>query len=103
ATFTVTAEAADADEGGVLSYWWQLSMDGGNTWGNIPGARNASYTTPAVIFDSNAYLYRCIITNTKNGVTSNPVYSDTATLYVVAAPSITGHPQDITVAADTTA
>ncbi|HHU81813.1 MAG TPA: leucine-rich repeat domain-containing protein [Firmicutes bacterium] len=81
ATFTVVAETADAGEGGELSYQWQLSTDGGKTWEDISDATTTSYTTPEVAFD-NGYQYRCGVTNTKNGVSSDPVYSNAATLRV---------------------
>ena len=40
ATFCVTAT------GGVLTYQWQLSSNGGTTFTNIPAATNACYTEP---------------------------------------------------------
>ena len=100
-TFTVVAEAPD--EGGVLSYQWQVSTDGGSNWSNITGATSASYTTPAVTFGNNGNRYRCGVIYTKDGISSNPVYSNPATLSVVAEPSISTHPQDTTVTAGTTA
>ena len=95
ATFTISAEAADADEGGVLSYQWQLSTDGGSSWKEIPEATESRYTTPEVTLDNNGDQYRCEVKNTKNGVDSAPVYSSQAVLSVVhmATPSITEQPQ----------
>ncbi|NLW10087.1 MAG: hypothetical protein GX036_09600 [Firmicutes bacterium] len=100
-TFTVVAEAPD--EGGVLSYQWQVSTDGGSNWSNITGATSASYTTPAVTFGNNGNRYRCGVIYTKDGISSNPVYSNPATLSVVAEPSISAHPQDTTATVGATA
>ena len=80
-TFTVVAEAPD--EGGVLSYQWQVSTDGGSTWNDITGATGSSYTTPVLSLADNGNQYRCRVTNTKNGVASDPVYSGVAALAVV--------------------
>ena len=83
ATFTVVASAADAGEGGKLSYQWQESTDGGNGWNNIQNATESSYTTPEVTYDYNGRQYRCVVTNTKDDVSSDPVYSNAAALKVI--------------------
>ena len=44
AAFSVTATAIDADAGGILSYQWQQSTDGGNSWSDIADAVGNSYT-----------------------------------------------------------
>jgi len=102
ATFSVTASATDADEGGVLSYQWQLSTDGGNSWNNIDGATVERYTTAAVAFTENGYEYRCTVTNTKDEITAT-VFSNPAILGVVALPTITSQPQNTVVAEGTNA
>ena len=77
ATFTVTAEAD-----GELSYQWERSTDGGDTWQKVDGAESNSYTTPAVIGANNGDQYRCQVTNTKDGVKSRASASNAAILTV---------------------
>lgn len=79
AVFTVAATAAD---GGVLSYRWQKSTNGGTTWNNITLATNTSYTTGTLTLADNGNKYRCTVTNTKNG-TNAALNSNTAALTVV--------------------
>ena len=93
AKFNVVANSKD---GGGLRYQWQVSQDGAD-WKNISGATSDSYTTPTVTFAHNGFQFRCQITNTKDGFSSNPVYSKSAVLSVVAKPLITSHPQNATV------
>jgi Leucine-rich repeat (LRR) protein len=102
ATFSVSTEAPDAAEGGILSYQWQLSTDGGSVWSNISGATSYSFITPAVAFVSNGNQYRCQVFNTRNGVTAT-VSSNPATLSVAASPAIINQPQNITVLEGATA
>ena len=64
ATFTVTAESID---GGTLSYQWQKAV-GGGTFANISGANSASYQTAATVAGDDGTLYRCLVTNTKGGL-----------------------------------
>lgn len=61
ATFSVTASVSDS---GVLSYQW--TKDGTN----ISGATSATYSF-TVAGSSDAAVYRVVVTNTKNGVTSS--------------------------------
>ncbi len=60
ATFTVAAH------GSGLAYQWQL--DGVD----IPGATDASYTTPSATLDHDGRTYRVIVSNTSGTVTSDP-------------------------------
>jgi extracellular elastinolytic metalloproteinase len=94
ATFSVTAA------GTSVSYQWQVSTDGGVNYSDIPGANGASLTLTAVTVGMNDNRYRVIITNscTPAGATSN-----SATLTVSNAASITTQPSDITACAGTDA
>ena len=69
AKFTVVAA------GSSLTYKWQVSKDGGNTWKNVdqtkyPSAATAtlSFTTKATM---NGYLYRCVVSNAYGSTNSN--------------------------------
>ena len=67
ATLGVTASGPD------LSYQWQLSSDGGNTWANLSGATQASYTTPATTLADHGRRYRVIVSASGISVTSSAV------------------------------
>jgi len=82
-TFTVAAT-------GALTYQWQKSTDGGVNWNNIAGATGVSYTIVNVQ-PSDAAQYRCAVTGQCN-VTN----SIAAILTVNVPPSISAHPQDVT-------
>jgi Sortilin, neurotensin receptor 3, len=84
ATFTVAATGA--------SYQWQVSIDGGATWNNIPTATAATLTLPLVTAPLNNTQYRCIATNTCGSTTSN-----VAILTVSPATAITSNPVGETV------
>ncbi|HHT47743.1 MAG TPA: hypothetical protein GXZ98_00400, partial [Firmicutes bacterium] len=99
-TFNVEAKATD---GGELKYQWQISPDGAeNNWSNI-SVTNATLTITKVNPVNNGTYFRCQVTNFKDGFSSEPVYSKSAKLSVVARPSITSHPQDTTVTVGDTA
>ncbi|HCT35706.1 MAG TPA: hypothetical protein DF292_01560 [Firmicutes bacterium] len=102
ATFSITAELPDDEASGVLSYQWQQSTDGGSNWGNADGATTNSYTTPAATFASNGHQYRCQVINTREGVSAT-FFSNSVALSVVAGPTITNQPQNITILKGTTA
>ena len=74
AALSVTAEITV----GTLSYQWQSSIDG-ETWTDIEGATESSYTPP--ITDQGTTYYRTAITNTSEGKTIT-VYSDAAMIVV---------------------
>ena len=78
ATFTVVTSGTEP-----LSYQWQQSTDSGQSWTNIDGATDATYTTEATTTSMNGYQYRCVVSNSAGSVTSNA-----ATLTVT--PPVTG-------------
>ena len=72
ATFTVVTSGTEP-----LSYQWQQSTDSGQSWTNIVGATDATYTTEATTTSMNGYQYRCVASNSAGSATS-----DAATLTV---------------------
>lgn len=76
ATFSVAAAGV-----GPLAYQWQRNR--GDGWESIPGAADASYTTPIAALSHSGDQYRCVITDI-NGSTA----SDAAALMVTAPPVI---------------
>ena len=72
AQFTV---GATVNDGGTLTFQWQVSTDNGGTWNNISGATDKIYTTAPITMSDVGTQYRCLITNTKidsvTTVTSN--------------------------------
>ena len=66
--------------GNTLSYQWQRSTNGGASWSSISGATSSSYTTPEMSREMDEYLYQCLVRNTKNGVSTEWIASDTARL-----------------------
>ena len=88
ATFTV---AATGDE---LTYQWQKNVNG--TWTNLSGETAATLSIPATLTD-NGSVYRCVV---KDAISDKQpggytLTSNSAALTVVAAPAITGDPQDV--------
>ena len=86
-TFTVAATGTSP-----LSYQWQRGT------ANISGANSASYTIAATPAADNGSTFRVIVTNTAGSTPSN-----SATLTVDSAPSITVQPANQTVLVGTTA
>lgn len=74
------------------TYQWQISTNGGGTWTNISGATSASYTFTGVTAALSGNQYRCVVSNTCASTNSNA-----AVLTVNTLPSITTHPQSVTV------
>ena len=74
------------------TYQWQVSIDGGVTWNNIPTATAASLTIPSVTAALNNTQYRSVATNTCGSTTSNA-----ALLTVNPATTITSSPTGVTV------
>jgi hypothetical protein len=66
ATFSVGATTGV----GVLSYQWQVSTDGGTTYGNIAGATTSSFAQASVPVGQNGYRFRVIVTAGCGSVTS---------------------------------
>ncbi len=87
ATFTVRATGT-----APLLYQWQKNS------ADIPGATQASYTTPPATESDNGSLFRVIVRNAAGSATSNQ-----ATLSVNLPPTITVQPRDKTVTAGQTA
>ena len=77
ASFTVEAN------GDNLSYQWQQSADNGQSWPDIDGATNDTYSIEATTISMSGYQYRCVVTGS-GGVS---VISQTATLTVQAKPA----------------
>jgi hypothetical protein len=70
-----------------LSYQWQLSTNG-STWNNILNATNGTYVTPATTLANSGNEYRCGVSVSCGGGSSN--ISSAATLTVVPAPIFSG-------------
>lgn len=88
ATLTVTASV----QSGTLSYQWQISPDGGNTWTNISGATSNSYSADTSALG--ATYYRVIVTNTLGTETSSTTSnSSIVTVSEVSTPIFTTQPQ----------
>lgn len=84
ASFTVAAT------GPSITYQWQLSTDGGNTWNNISGATAATYSISNTNTAMNGHRFRASVS------TCDPagLYSNVVTLTVNAATAISAHPQN---------
>lgn len=82
ANFTVEATGTD------LSYQWQQSTDKGQSWTDITGETNATYTIATTTMDMNGTQYRCVVKNSIDEVTSNA-----ATLTVTALPEPEPEPE----------
>jgi len=65
ATFSLTATGVPSP-----TYQWQLSTDGGSTYGNISGATSDSYTTPTLVIGDDGNFYRCLVSNSEGSVFS---------------------------------
>ncbi len=94
ATFSVVASGSPAP-----TYQWQLSTDGGATYGNIALANGASYTTPATRTSDTGRRYRVRVSNANGSVTSAAAVLTVAA--VAQAPGITSQPANKTVTAPT--
>ncbi len=77
---------------------WQVSTDGGTTFGNIPGANSSTLTINNVQEYQDGYKYQAVFTNTIGSITTSA-----ATLTVPFAPSVTINPVNQTVTAGQTA
>ena len=69
ANFSVISGSPD---GGTLSYQWQYAVSPYTVWNNVTdgtGGTTNSYTTPTVNSGYNNRQYRCLVTNTKTGLT----------------------------------
>lgn len=66
ATFNVKVTGTEP-----LSYQWQQSTDNGNSWTDIAGETNATYTTGKTTMDMSGTQYRCVVKNSIDEVTSD--------------------------------
>ena len=80
ATFSVSASGTPTP-----TLQWQLSVDAGAHWADIPGATATIYSTPATGVGNSGGQYRAVATNRAGAAVSNP-----ATLTVNAAPPSAG-------------
>lgn len=94
ASFSVVASGSPAP-----TYQWQLSTDGGATYGNIALATGPSYTTPATRTSDTGRRYRVRVSNAAGAVTSAAAVLTVAA--VAQAPSITAQPANKSVTAPT--
>ncbi len=85
ATFSATATGYN------VSYNWQVSTDGGNTWNNVtPAVTTSTLTLTAVTGAMNNNRYRCVVSG---GCPNTPVNSSDAILTVnTSSPAITSQP-----------
>jgi hypothetical protein len=86
ASYTVVQTAAplsvsaSSPDGGVLSYQWHSSADGGSTWTAIGGATGSSYTPPTNAEGTIAYYVKVINTKAVSGINTATINSNTATI-----------------------
>jgi autotransporter passenger strand-loop-strand repeat protein len=95
ATFTAAASGAPTP-----TMQWQVSTNGGATWGNIAGATATTFTVTSTTTSQSGVEYRAVFTNSAGSATTSA-----ATLTVNApavAPAITLNPQSQTVTAGST-
>ena len=96
ATFTAAASGTPTP-----TVQWQVSTDGGASYGNIAGATSTTLTLTGVTTAQNTNRYRAVFTNSAGGATTNA-----ATLTVTAAttqPQVTTQPSSQSVVAGGTA
>ena len=87
ATFTVAATGNNADANlqpvpvsHALTYEWEKSTDGGQSWVTVAGAASSSYTTPALALSDTGAQYRVTVTDTptipgqKIGLSTSPAW-----------------------------
>ena len=92
--FNTTHSMSVVVTGGLgISYQWQYSPNGVDTWSNV-GADSPNYTTPAIT--ANSY-YRVVISSTGTGCTTPINSSVAAVLLENTPPVISSCPTDITV------
>ena len=95
AVFGERVQFTVAASGTGLTYQWQYSANGGNTWNNTTLAGYNTHTLTVTASTAiNGRQYHCIVTDSKGGT----VTSDPATLTLPSTVKITAHPEDQTVA-----
>jgi hypothetical protein len=98
ATFTAAASGSPAP-----TVQWQVSTDGGATFGDINGATSTTLTLTNVNSSQNNYEYRAVFTVSVNGSSVGTATTNAATLNIPVAPSVTVQPTNQTAIAGTTA
>ncbi len=88
ATYSVTATDA-------TGYQWQISLDQGATWTNIPGATNSTLSVPSVTIAMTNSYFRVLVIGC-----DTPTESDYAVLNVISTPNITQQPEDVSACVD---
>ncbi|MFT3979740.1 MAG: M36 family metallopeptidase [Ferruginibacter sp.] len=86
-SFSVTAS------GSTLTYQWQVSTDGGNTWTNIASATGATLNLTSVTAAMNNNRYRAVVFSCG----PNGVNSSAAILTITSPANITSQPASVTV------
>ena len=88
ASFAVTATGAS------LTYNWQVSTDGGNTWNNVsPAVTSATLTLTGVTSGMNNNQYHCVV-NGAGACTAAGINSNAATLTINNSIAVTTQPAD---------
>jgi len=65
-SFTLSLSGSSISSG--LTYQWQSSPSGANTWSNIPGATTFPYTVSSITASTD---YRCVVTCTNGNTSAN--------------------------------
>ena len=81
--FSVTATTTI----GTLTYQWQRASNGSNTFNNIVGATNASYTIASASATENGSKYRVIVTSGLASANSNVATLNITNLVITNQPS----------------
>ena len=89
ATFTISCSGSPSP-----TFQWQISTDGGTTWGNLAGQTASTLTLTPTALPQNASQYRAICINTAGSATSNA-----ATLTVITIPQVTTQPVSVSATA----
>ena len=71
-SFSVSASVAS---GGLLSYVWEVSTNGGTTWTVISGATSSSYSMTPTLLTEDGKQFRVKVTNTRNSITKTTTSS----------------------------
>lgn len=87
-----TVNYAVSVNGVSLTYQWQVSTDGGNTWNNIAGETNTNLSVNIANASMHGNQYRALI----NGLCTVNAASDAATLTIPDAVEFVQHPQNLT-------
>jgi hypothetical protein len=74
--------AASANPGASVK--WQVSKDGGSSFGDVPGANSTTLTVTNITAGMNGWEYEAVFTNAFGSTPSSP-----ATLLVTSAPTVT--------------